>query len=184
MAVRIYTVGHSTRPIDALVDLLRAHGVRHLIDVRSVPRSRRHPQFDRDAMPAPLADAGIAYTHMPGLGGLRPAQPGSINTAWRHDGFRGYADYMQTRGFRTSLDALMVEAARAPSAIMCAEAVPARCHRSLLSDALAVNGVDVRHILAIHRADPHAITPFARVEAGGVIYPASALTGQQELPLE
>lgn len=179
MAVRVFTIGHSTRPIEALIDLLRAHDMRQLIDVRTVPRSRRHPQFERDALAASLAGAGIAYAHMPGLGGLRTPRPGSINTAWRHDGFRGYADHMQTPEFRTSLDALIEHAARAPTTVMCAEASPANCHRSLLSDALLAAGADVRHILAVDRAEPHAMTAFARIDAGRVTYPSS----QPELPL-
>jgi uncharacterized protein (DUF488 family) len=179
MAVRVFTIGHSTRPIDALIDLLRAHDVRQLIDVRTVPRSRRHPQFDREALAASLAGAGIVYAHMPGLGGLRTPRRDSINTAWRRDGFRGYADHMQTPEFRASLDALTTQAQRMPTAIMCAEASPAHCHRSLLSDALLAAGADVRHILGADRADPHAMTAFARVDARRVTYPSS----QPDLPL-
>jgi uncharacterized protein (DUF488 family) len=179
MAVRVYTIGHSTRSIEALIDLLRAHDVRQLIDVRTIPRSRRHPQFDRDAMPESLASAGIAYAHMPTLGGLRTPRRDSINTAWDHDGFRGYADHMQTAEFRAGVETLIEQAGRAATAIMCAEASPAHCHRSLLSDALVAAGEDVRHILAMDRAEPHAMTPFARVDAGRVTYPSS----QPELPL-
>ncbi len=172
--LRIYTVGHSTRPIDALVEMLRAHGVARLVDVRSLPRSRRNPQFNRDAMPAPLAAAGIGYVHMPGLGGLRKPRPDSINTAWRNDGFRGYADYMQTPEFETNVEALLEQARREPIAYMCAEAVPWRCHRSLLSDALVARGIEVRHITSPTRAEPHTLTAFARVDGTRVTYPRSS----------
>jgi uncharacterized protein (DUF488 family) len=178
-APRLWTIGHSTRGIDELVAMLRAHGVRHLADVRTVPRSRRHPQFDRDAMPAPLAAAGIAYAHLPGLGGLRKPRPDSTNTAWRNAAFRGYADYMRTPEFERHLAGLLALAAREPVAIMCAEAVPWRCHRSLVADALLARGVEVRHITSATRAEPHALTPFARVDGTRVTYPGP----QPELPL-
>lgn len=179
--LRIYTIGHSTRSLDELIALLRAHGVVRLVDVRTVPRSRRHPHWNREAMPAPLRDAGIAYAHMAGLGGLRQPRRDSINTAWRNDGFRGYADHMQTDEFRTSLEALLAHAAEAPTAIMCAEAVPWRCHRSLIADGLVARGVDVRHILTPAPASPHKLTPFARIDGTTVTYPAPA---QPSLPLD
>jgi uncharacterized protein (DUF488 family) len=175
----VHTIGHSTRTIDALIEMLRAHGVTRLVDVRSIPRSRRNPQFNRDAMPKPLRAAGISYTHMPELGGLRKARRDSVNTAWRNDGFRGYADYMQTPEFDASVDALLEDARREPIAYMCAEAVPWRCHRSLLSDALVVRGVDVRHITSPTRAEPHKLTSFARVRGTRVTYPPE----QSELQL-
>ena len=176
--LRIHTIGHSTRSIDTLIDLLRAHGIVRLCDVRSMPRSRRHPHFNREALPEPLAGAGITYTHMPALGGLRKPRVDSINTAWREDGFRGYADYMQTAEFSAALEALTTEAVRQPTAIMCAEAVPWRCHRSLISDALTSRGVEVRHITRVDRAEPHRMTAFARIDGNRVIYP-----GQTSLPL-
>jgi uncharacterized protein (DUF488 family) len=174
----VYTIGHSTRALGELVALLRAHGVTRLVDVRSLPRSRRHPQFNREALPEPLARAGIGYAHMPGLGGLRKPRRDSINTAWRNDGFRGYADYMQTPEFAASLGALLEQAGREPTAIMCAEAVPWRCHRSLISDALVACDIDVRHITTVDRAEPHRLTTFARVDGARVTYP-----GQTSLPL-
>ena len=167
----IYTIGHSTRTLEALLALLRAHGIRQLVDVRTVPRSRRHPHFSREALPSPLATAGVEYVHMPGLGGLRSPQPDSVNTALRADAFRGYADYMQTSGFRASLDALVEHAGRAPTAIMCAEAAPSHCHRSLISDALLARGVDVRHIVTVDRTEAHAMTPFARLDRARLTYP-------------
>jgi uncharacterized protein (DUF488 family) len=171
-SLRVYTIGHSTRALDELIALLRAHGVARLVDVRTVPRSRRHPHFNREALPGSLGDAGIAYAHMAGLGGLRKPRHDSINAAWRNDGFRGYADYMQTEPFRTGLEALLDLAAEASTAIMCAEAVPWRCHRSLISDALVARGAEVRHILRAGRADAHKLTPFAKVEGTTVTYPA------------
>ena len=180
-SLRLYTIGHSTRTLAELVALLRAHGVARLIDVRTVPRSRRHPHFDREALPGPLRNAGIGYAHMGGLGGLRKPRPDSLNTAWRNAGFRGYADYMQTDAFRASLEALLAHAAEAPAAIMCAEAVPWRCHRSLIADALVARGIDVRHILTPARADAHKLTAFAKVTAATVTYPAASQPG---LPLE
>ena len=174
----VYTIGHSTRPIDTLIELLRAHRVARLIDVRTYPRSRRNPQFNREALPEPLVAAGISYAHLPALGGRRTPRADSINTAWREDGFRGYADYMQTPEFSAGLDALVAEAARQPTAIMCAEAVPWKCHRSLISDALAARGIEVRHITALDRTEPHRMREFARIEGDRVIYP-----GQTSLPL-
>jgi uncharacterized protein (DUF488 family) len=178
--MRLYTIGHSTRELHDFVRRLRAHGITRLVDVRTIPRSRRHPQFDRETLPAPLAEAGIVYAHMGGLGGRRTPRPDSTNTAWRNAGFRGYADYMQTSEFRTSLEALIEQARRDRVAIMCAEAVPWRCHRSLVADALVARQVDVHHITTADRADPHALTAFARVDGDRVSYPA---TNQTELPL-
>ena len=175
----IYTIGHSTRALEVLLALLHAHGIRQLVDVRTVPRSRRHPHFSREALPSPLATEHIDYVHMPGLGGLRTPRPDSINTGFPADGFRGYADYMQTPNFRTSLDALVAHARRAPTAIMCAEAVPSRCHRSLISDALLARGIDVGHIVAIDREEPHAHTPFARRDGARLTYPGA----QPNLPM-
>ena len=169
----ISTIGHSTRPLDTFVDLLRAHRVDTLVDVRTVPRSRRHPQFNRESLPESLRAAGIGYTHMPGLGGLRHPRCDSINTGWRNAGFRGYADHMQTPEFDENLRALVDRARRERVAIMCAEAVPWRCHRSLIADALTARGIGVGHILSAERAQPHRLTPFARVEGSTVTYPSS-----------
>lgn len=167
----IWTIGHSTRALDELVRLLRAHGVAHLIDVRTLPRSRRNPQFDRTTLPETLAAFGITYAHMRGLGGLRRPNPHSRNLAWRNAGFRGYADYMQTPDFATSLDALIGSAAVRPTAAMCAEAVPWRCHRSLLADALIVRSIGVEHILSEAKSELHRLTLWARVDGLTITYP-------------
>jgi len=183
--VVLWTIGHSTCDIEDLVTLLTAHGISRLVDVRTVPGSRRNPQFNRDAMPEPLARAGIAYVHMPGLGGLRKPRKDSVNTGWRNAGFRGFADYMATPEFETSLTALVEQARAERVAYMCAEAVPWRCHRSLISDALTARGHEVRHILTATRADPHTMTDFAVVRDGRVAYPGArdAETAQPDLPL-
>ena len=160
----IRTIGHGTRPVEELIALLRAHDMAQLADVRTIPRSRRNPQFGREALAASLATAGIAYVLMPGLGGLRKARPGSVNLGWRNAAFRGYADYMETAEFARSLEALVELARRQPTAIMCAETVPWRCHRSLIADALAARGIAVLHIVTAGRAEPHELTPFAALE--------------------
>jgi len=167
----LLTVGHSNRTLGELLDLLRAHGVEMLVDVRSVPRSRHNPQFNRETLPGELAAAGIEYRHMPGLGGLRRPRPDSRNTGWRNDSFRGYADYMETAEFERSLEELMALAGGRRTAVMCAEAVPWRCHRSMIADAVAARGGEVRHILTAEKAEAHRMTGFARVEHGRVTYP-------------
>src|SRR4030095_9521940 len=160
----IYTVGHSTRSADEFVALLAAHDVRLLVDVRTIPRSRHNPQFNSDRLPKTLQEAGIEYAHMPALGGLRRPSPHSVNFGWRNDSFRGYADYMQTEAFSLALDQLIGLAASASTAIMCAEAVPWRCHRSLIADALVVRGIEALEIVSTTRTAPHAITSFARID--------------------
>lgn len=170
--LEIWTVGHSTRSADELVALLRAHALERLVDVRTLPRSRRHPHFNRETLAGVLGAAGIAYAHRPGLGGLRHPRPDSLNTAWREAAFRGYADYMQTPEFTSNLQTLIELAGRERLTVMCAEARPERCHRSLLSDALAARGVAVRHVLTPDRAEPHALTAAAFVEGTRVTYPA------------
>ncbi|HVP45348.1 MAG TPA: DUF488 domain-containing protein [Bryobacteraceae bacterium] len=170
----VFTIGHSTRSIEEFVQLLEAHGVERLIDIRTVPRSRTNPQFNRDTLPASLKNAGIEYLHMPELGGLRHARPDSPNTAWRNDSFRGYADYMQTPEFAEAIERLMEIGARKQVAIMCAEAVPWRCHRSLVADALTARGISVQDILTATRRQLHKLTPFARVEGTRVWYPGLA----------
>jgi uncharacterized protein (DUF488 family) len=167
----IYSIGHSTRSIDAFIALLKAHQVTRLADIRSIPRSRRHPHFSIEGLSASLTAAGIAYRHVPGLGGLRKPRPDSRNTAWRHAGFRGYADYMETPAFETSLTALTEYASDAGGVMMCAEAVWWRCHRQLVADALVARGVTVRHIASATAAPPHELTEFARVIDGRVRYP-------------
>ena len=169
--MRISTIGHSTRSLPEFVELLRAHGVQHLVDVRTIPRSRHNPQFNRDALPEALRREGIAYTHMPELGGLRRARKDSPNTGWRNASFRGFADYMGTAEFDAGLGKLMELGEREAAAIMCAEAVPWRCHRSLISDALVARGVEVAHITGRGRAALHSLTSFAKVEGGQVTYP-------------
>ena len=170
----ILTIGHSTHPIDEFIALLKAHAVEELIDIRTVPRSRHNPQFNRDTLPASLVAAGIGYRHMPGLGGLRHARADSVNTAWRNASFRGYADYMQTPEFEAALEELIATAAEKRVAIMCAEAVEFRCHRSLVADALAARGIEVEHIHSIRKAKPHRMTPFAEVHGTQVTYPEHA----------
>jgi uncharacterized protein (DUF488 family) len=167
----VWTIGHSTRSLGDLVALLRAHGIVTVADVRRFPRSRRQPQFNSDALSRELLAAGIAYVHLPGLGGFRRARPDSTNRGWRNASFRGYADYMQTGEFAGHLAALLDLARAAPTAIMCAEAVPWRCHRSLIADALVARGVEVQHILGPGRAQPHALTAGARLEGGTLVYP-------------
>ncbi len=172
-ALPILTIGHSTRPIDEFIELLRQHGVERLVDIRTIPRSRRNPQFNSEALAKSLEDKGIGYVHLKELGGLRHPRPDSINTGWRNDGFRGYADYMQTAEFDEALRRLLELCEGKRCAAMCAEAVPWRCHRSLLADALVARGIPVEHILSGSRRDVHNLTPFARIENGRVTYPES-----------
>jgi uncharacterized protein (DUF488 family) len=167
----IFTVGHSTHTAEVFVELLAAHDVRQVADVRTVPRSRRHPHFSREALEALLTAREIGYRHFPALGGLRKPLPHSINMGWRHASFRGYADHMQTATFRRGLDDLLTWAQESRTAIMCAEALWWRCHRQLLADALLVRGVPVRHIVPGAEPKVHQLSQFARVDAGGVTYP-------------
>ena len=167
----ICTIGHSTRTLADFLKLLEAHGITRLADVRTVPRSRRHPHFSREALAAGLSQAGIEYRHFPGLGGLRTPTPDSLNTAWQNASFRGYADHMLTADFNRALQELMDFAAPEPTAIMCAEAVWWRCHRALLSDALEMRGVEVFHIDSAKAARRHRVTEFARELDGRPIYP-------------
>lgn len=170
--MRILTVGHSTRSLDELVGLLRAHGVESLVDVRSVPRSRRNPQFNGETLPDDLAGHGVSYHHLPALGGLRRARPDSPNTAWENASFRGYADHMLTGEFEAGLAELLALADDRQVAIMCAEAVPWRCHRSLVADALVARGVAVEHVMRPDRADRHELRDWAVVDRDGrVTYP-------------
>jgi uncharacterized protein (DUF488 family) len=172
----VLTVGHSTRSIEAFLDLLRAQGVKRVIDVRTIPRSRHNPQFNRETLPQTLRQAGIGYTHLPELGGLRHARRDSPNMGWRNTSFRGYADYMQTPEFEVGLDTLMTAGEREPIVIMCAEAMPWRCHRSLIADALSVRGIPVEHILSATRTQPHMLTPFAQVQGMRITYPIDQLS--------
>jgi uncharacterized protein (DUF488 family) len=167
----MWTVGHSTRSLAELVALLRAHGVERVVDVRKMPRSRRHPHFNVDTLGSDLRAAGIGYAHMPGLGGLRRGRPDSVNTAWRNPSFRAYADYMATDEFAANLDALIAQGRAARVTIMCAEALWWRCHRSLIADALVAHGVPVLHIVDATRAEPHVLRAWAHVEGGRITYP-------------
>ena len=168
----VLMVGHSTRELREFIALLLAHGVKQLIDVRTIPRSRHNPQFNRDRFPHPLQKAGIRYRHMAGLGGLRHARRDSINTGWRNASFRGFADYMQTPEFQEALDRLIELAKKRRTAVMCAEALPWRCHRSLIGDALLVRGVRVEEIASTTRTRPHTMTPWARLRGKQLFYPA------------
>ncbi len=168
---QIFTIGHSNRSLDELAAMLGSFGVKTLADIRTVPRSRHNPQFNTDRLGAALAPHGIAYAPLPALGGLRKARKDSPNAAWRNASFRGYADHMQTAAFDEGLDRLLALASGGPTAIMCAEAVPWRCHRSLVADALLARGIPVAHIMAAGRANPHKLTSFARVDGARVTYP-------------
>ena len=170
----ICTIGHSNRPIETFVDLLLTNEVVHVLDVRTVPRSRHNPQFNRDELPASLAAFEIAYTHLPGLGGLRHARADSGNTGWRNLSFRGYADYMQTSEFAENVQSVAELAISERCALMCAEAVPWRCHRSMIGDALLVLGVQVEDIIGPKDRKPHVLTTFALVDGTHIIYPPPA----------
>ncbi|MGE5625932.1 MAG: DUF488 family protein [Bacillota bacterium] len=165
------TVGHSTRPVEELVALLRENRAARVLDVRTVPRSRHNPQYNADALQKSLAAAGIAYRHLPALGGLRRPRKDSVNQGWKNDSFRGYADYMQTPEFEAALAELMALSEEETVCILCAEAVPWRCHRSLIGDALSVRGVEVRHIMGPGKLQTHRLTPFAQVEGLIITYP-------------
>lgn len=169
----VFTIGHSTRTLADFIRLLKAHGVHRVIDVRTIPRSRHNPQFNRDQLSPALHRARMHYTHMPGLGGLRRARRDSSNTAWRNASFRGYADYMQTVEFDDNLSRCIALARRERVVLMCAEAVPWRCHRSLIADALIVRGIEAMEITSGIRARPHALTQWARVKGTRVTYPAA-----------
>ena len=172
----LWTIGHSTRPIEEFIGLLNAHGIRQLIDVRTIPKSRYNPHFNTDVLAQSLAAAGIGYRHAVALGGLRKPRKDSTNAGWRNESFRGYADYMQSEEFWKALDALTAESRDLRTAIMCAEAVPWRCHRSLIADALLIRGWDVRHIMSGAKADAHRLTSFAKSEQGMLSYPAPDTT--------
>jgi uncharacterized protein (DUF488 family) len=167
----VLTIGHSTRAWKDFLELLRAHRVERVIDVRSIPRSRHNPQFNRETLSAKLQSARIGYVHLRKLGGLRHTRRDSANMGWRNASFRGFADYMQTAEFETGLHRLMKLARQKRSAIMCAEAVPWRCHRSLIADALTVRGIRVDDIMTVKSSRVHSLIPFARVQADRITYP-------------
>jgi uncharacterized protein (DUF488 family) len=171
MISRIWTVGHSTRKIDIFLSLLEENGIKLVADVRMFPGSKRYPQFGREALTKSLSEHGIRYKHFPELGGRRKPKPDSQNTAWRNESFRGYADYMETEDFRNGIARLVDLAEKSgPTAIMCAEAVWWRCHRSLISDYLKARGVEVIHILDRKKTEPHPLTPAARIVNGELSY--------------
>jgi uncharacterized protein (DUF488 family) len=168
----VLTIGHSTRPLDEFIALLKAHAVTLVVDVRTIPRSRHNPQFNEDSLPDSLKNAGIGYIHMPGLGGLRHAKRDSVNAGWRNASFRGYADYMQTPEFEKQIEELIQLAKEYRIALMCAEAVPWRCHRSLIGDALTIRGIRTEDIMSLRLRRLHTLTPFAYVRGSTVTYPA------------
>jgi uncharacterized protein (DUF488 family) len=168
---RIWTIGHSTRKIDIFISLLKENGIKLVADVRMYPGSKRYPQFGREALAKSLSESGIHYEHFPELGGRRKPKPDSKNTAWRNEMFRGYADYMQTEDFRKGIERLLDLAhSIGPIAIMCAEAVWWRCHRSLISDYLKARGIEVLHILDHKKVEPHPFTSAARIVNGELSY--------------
>jgi len=170
-----YTIGHSTRTAEELLALLAHYRIERLVDVRTVPKSRRVPHFNKERLAALLLKRGIEYCHQPALGGLRKSKdPHSPNRGWRNASFRGYADYMRTEGFEKALDSLVAERSGKRITLMCAEAVPWRCHRMLLSDALAARGFSICHILSLTAVKLHTMTPFAKVDGKSVFYPPSA----------
>jgi uncharacterized protein (DUF488 family) len=168
----VMTIGHSTHTLEEFVRLLQSHDVARVVDVRTVPQSRRNPQFNKTSLPRSLKKVGIGYVHMPGLGGLRHAQHDSINMGWRNTSFRGYADYMQTPEFAQNLEELIQLAKQEQIAIMCAEAVSWRCHRSLIADALLVRGICAEDIMSPTRRRIHTLTPFAKVRGNTITYPS------------
>jgi uncharacterized protein (DUF488 family) len=169
----IMTIGHSTRTWEVFLDLLRAHGVERVVDVRSIPRSKHNPQFDQETLRKKLHGARIGYVHLRKLGGLRHAQRDSLNMGWRTISFRGFADYMQTSEFNVGLQRLIKLAHHKRSALMCAEAVPWRCHRSLIADALTVQGIRVEDIMSKTRSQTHSRISFGRVRRNRITYPIS-----------
>lgn len=172
----IYTIGHSTHPIEEFIELLQSRAITLLVDVRTIPKSGHNPQFMQDALKDSLRQAAIQYVYMKNLGGLRSKQKESINTAWHNPSFRNYADYMQTREFVHAIRELMDRAIGERAVIMCAEAVPWRCHRSLIGDALLVRGVRVIDILSLTSERPHTLTRFAKVEKTHITYPKECLS--------
>jgi len=170
-ALTIFTIGHSTRPIERFMEMLQSRGVKQLVDIRTVPKSRRNPQFNSDSLAASLRGAHIRYIHLQELGGLRHPRRDSINLAWRNASFRGYADYMQTPEFEAALARAIELAEARATALMCAEALPWRCHRSLVADALVVRGIRVLEIVSSAEPKEHKLTPFARVRGTHITYP-------------
>ncbi len=171
MPQTIWTIGHSTHPVDDFIAMLKAFAVQTLVDIRTIPQSRYNPQFGQDPLAASLKGADITYMYMKNLGGLRHAQKDSPNGGWRNKGFRGYADYMQTAVFKDALNDLITLSKTSRTAIMCAEAVPWQCHRSLVADALIIRGIGVEDIMSATKATPHHLTKFAKVTGEDILYP-------------
>jgi uncharacterized protein (DUF488 family) len=169
----VFTIGHSTHPLDLFVSILRSFDIDLVVDIRTVPRSRHNPQFNKETLPAGLARHGIGYLHMAGLGGLRKARPDSLNQGWHNASFRGFADYMQTVEFRSNLNELIDMRVEHDLVLMCAEVLPWRCHRSLVADALLVRGVQVHHILKEGKDQEHRLTSWAQVQDMEITYPES-----------
>jgi uncharacterized protein (DUF488 family) len=173
MTTLILTIGHSTRTLEDLIGLLQAHGVQVVVDIRTIPRSRRNPQFNQDTLPASLTESGIGYVHLKQLGGLRHPKTDSINKGWRNNSFRGFADYMQTPDFESGINELIRLAESTRVTIMCAEALPWRCHRSLIADALLVRGIEMDHIMTLKTRTKHSMTKFASIDGKQITYPQS-----------
>lgn len=167
----VFTVGHSTREIAEFIEMLRAFNINLVVDIRTIPRSRHNPQFNKEALPVSLKKSEIKYVHVANLGGLRKPREDSINLAWRNESFRGFADYMQTRQFESGLNRLIRYSQTKRPVIMCAEAVPWRCHRSLIGDALTIRGVETRDIYSPKIARVHKLTPWSRVRGKKITYP-------------
>lgn len=167
----IWTVGHSNRTLEEFLALLQAHGIRHVLDVRRWPSSHRWPHFGGEALARALVAAGRRYTHLPALGGYRRPRPDSPHLGWTTPGFRGYADHMESPEFAAALEEVVRAAAQGRAALLCAEAIPWRCHRRLIADALVARGLRVLHIVGPGRVEEHRLPPFARVEGGRVRYP-------------
>jgi len=172
MPTAVYTIGYSTRTLEEFIEVLQAHAIATLVDIRTIPKSRHSPQFNQDSLKKSLQEKGIAYVHDKELGGLRKPKKDSINTGWRNASFRGFADYMQTREFVAAVRRLMQLARSGRIAIMCAEGNPFRCHRSLVADALRVRKVRVFHISSRTSAREHTLTPFAQVSGTKITYPS------------
>jgi uncharacterized protein (DUF488 family) len=170
----IFTIGHSNRSLDEFLDMLLAHEIKVLVDVRTIPRSKHNPQFNSEQLALALKKRKLSYEHMKDLGGLRHTKKDSVNLGWRNTSFRGYADYMQSAEFGEALDNLIKLAQAKPTAIMCAEAVPWRCHRSLIADALTVRGFEVRDIMSTSSLKDHNLNPMAVVQDGKITYPEEA----------
>jgi uncharacterized protein (DUF488 family) len=167
----VFTIGHSTRSTEDFIELIKNHWIARVVDVRTIPRSRHNPQFNKNILPDALEKVGISYQHIAGLGGLRHARKDSPNLGWRNASFRGFADYMQTPEFTDNLEALIKLSQKEIIVLMCAETVPWRCHRSLIADALLIRGISVEHIMSATSLKPHTLTPWAKVQGNVITYP-------------